>query len=91
MGSAILAGCATGVFSSPAEAVGKWVTRETVFEPDFLGGLDGAVDLERERLRGVEELDFRGAELDLLLQQANVIQRYEADRRPRVDTRRESR
>jgi 3-isopropylmalate/(R)-2-methylmalate dehydratase small subunit len=29
-----------------------------------------------------------GAELDLLLQQVNDIQRYEADRRPRVDTRR---
>jgi xylulokinase len=34
MGSAILAGCATGVFSSPAEATGKWVAREKVFEPD---------------------------------------------------------
>jgi 3-isopropylmalate/(R)-2-methylmalate dehydratase small subunit len=32
-----------------------------------------------------------GAELDLLLQQVNDIQRYEANRQPRVDTRKEIR
>ncbi len=35
LGAAILAGCATGVFSSPAEGVARFVARDRVFEPDM--------------------------------------------------------
>jgi len=34
LGAAILAGCATGVFSGPAEGVARFVARDRVFEPD---------------------------------------------------------
>ncbi len=35
LGAAILAGCATGVFSGPAEGVARFVARDRVFEPDM--------------------------------------------------------
>jgi len=35
LGAALLAGCATGVFSGPAEGVAQFVARERVFEPDM--------------------------------------------------------
>jgi xylulokinase len=34
LGAAMLAGVATGVFATPAEAVGRCVHRERIFEPD---------------------------------------------------------
>jgi xylulokinase len=34
LGAAILAGVATGIFSTPAEGVGRFVQRDRVFEPD---------------------------------------------------------